>query len=364
MSYLLHAWHVFRDSWVPDPFTRALVIFALSIPVAAFVDLVGRKLLSRLVAATDTDLDDDLLDILRHPVAISVVFGAIGYGLSIVELGDTTRFALRGLFVTAVVIYWGRVLLKASDRVLEHFSAEDGDIGWIQPATMPLFTIGANLVIYSGAVYFILLAWNVDVTAWLASAGIVGIAVGFAAKDTLANLFAGLFILADRPYKLGDYLVLESGERGRVTHIGIRTTRMQTNDDVEVIIPNAEMANARIVNESGGRHEKFRTRCIVEVAYGSDVDRVREILREVATNVDGVIVGDNAIRPRVRFMSFGASGLVWHILVWVPEPSFRSTVIDRLNTAVYKRLTAEGIEIPYSKHDVYLHRVGQEPEGD
>jgi MscS family membrane protein len=342
---------------VPDPGTRALVVLLLSIPVAGFVDLVARKVLARLVQATETELDDDLLDILRHPVALSVVFGAIGYGLSIIDLGDTTRFALRGLFVTGVVVYWGRVLLLVSDRVLEHFSAEDGDIGWIQPATMPLFTIGANVVVYGGAVYFILLAWDVDVTAWLASAGIVGIAVGFAAKDTLANLFAGLFILADRPYKMGDYLVLESGERGRVTHIGIRTTRLQTNDDVEVIIPNAEMANARIVNESGGRHEKFRIKAVVEVAYGTDIDLVRRVLTEVAQSTEFVIQDDRSIRPRVRFMSFGASGLVWHVLVWVPDPRYLSRVLDRLNTNIYKRLMQEGLEIPYSKHDVYLYKT-------
>ena len=71
----------------------------------------------------------------------------------------------------------------------------------------------------------------------LALAGIVGIAIGFTAKDTLANLFSGVFILADRPYKMGDYVNLESGERGRVTHIGIRSTRILTRDDIEVTVP-------------------------------------------------------------------------------------------------------------------------------
>ena len=364
MSYLLESWRLFRDHWVPDPGTRAVVVLAVAVVLGAFVDLVGRKLLSRLVKATETELDDDLLEILRHPISLSIVFGAVGYGLSTIEMGETTRFALRGLFVTGVVVYWGRTLLQVSDRVLEHFSAEDGERGWIQPATLPLFSIGANVVVYGGAIYFILLAWNVDVTAWLASAGIVGIAVGFAAKDTLANLFAGLFILADRPYKMGDYLVLDSGERGRVTHIGIRTTRLQTNDDVEVIIPNAEMANARIVNESGGRHEMFRIKAVVEVAYGSDIDLVRSILLEVAGTTEFVITDDKRIRPRVRFMSFGASGLVWHVFVWVPDPRYMNRVLDRLNTNVYKRLMNEGVEIPYSKHDVYLYKADEDASSD
>ena len=70
--------------------------------------------------------------------------------------------------------------------------------------------------------YLLLNAWNLDVMPWLASAGIAGIALGFAAKDTLANLFSGLFILADAPYQIGDFIVLDGGERGRVTLIGLQ----------------------------------------------------------------------------------------------------------------------------------------------
>ena len=130
----------------------------------------------------------------------------------------------------------------------------------VRPRTLPIFDIAARSVILCAAAYFVMLAWHIDVTAWLASAGIIGIAVGFAAQDTLANLFAGVFILADAPYKLGDYLVLENGDRGAVVEIGIRTTRLRTRDDVEIIVPNAVMANSRIVNQSGGPSSGFRVR--------------------------------------------------------------------------------------------------------
>ena len=86
------------------------------------------------------------------------------------------------------------------------------------------------------------------------------------------------FILADAPYKIGDFVVLDSGERGEVTHIGIRSTRLLTRDDIQVTIPNSVMGNTKIINESGGPTEKFRIRVIVGVAYGSDIDQVREVL--------------------------------------------------------------------------------------
>ena len=92
----------------------------------------------------------------------------------------------------------------------------------------------AKTVVVGGAIYLIFQFWGINVTAWLASAGIIGIAIGFAAKDTLANFFAGIFILADTPYNLGDYINLDTGERGKVVHVGLRTTRLLTRDDVEV----------------------------------------------------------------------------------------------------------------------------------
>jgi small-conductance mechanosensitive channel len=191
-------------------------------------------------------------------------------------------------------------------------------------------------------------------TAWLASAGIIGIAVGFAAKDTLANLFSGVFILADAPYKIGDYVVLDSGERGAVTNIGIRSTRILTRDDVEVTIPNSIMGNTKIINESGGPHTKYRIRVKVGVAYGSDIDQVKDILMDVAVNDEDVCKDPE---PRVRFRQFGASSLDLELLCWVEEPMLRGKIVDALNTAIYKRFNEEGVEIPYSKHDVFIKEM-------
>ena len=91
----------------------------------------------------------------------------------------------------------------------------------------------SKIVVFGLAVYCFLVTWDLDLSAWLASAGIMGIAVGFTAKDSLANLFGGLFVIMDSPYKLGDFINLDSGERGRVIKIGLRSTRLLTRDDVE-----------------------------------------------------------------------------------------------------------------------------------
>ncbi|HFD86972.1 MAG TPA: mechanosensitive ion channel family protein, partial [Gammaproteobacteria bacterium] len=226
----------------------------------------------------------------------------------------------------------------------------------LQTATLPLFENIGFILIIALAVYLIFNIWGIDMTAWLASAGIIGIAVGFAAKDTLANLFSGVFILADMPYKIGDYVVMDSGERGRVTDIGIRSTRLLTRDDVELTIPNSIMGNSKIINQSGGPYKKFRIRIPVGAAYGSDIDQVRSVLLDIGMKND-LTCPEPA--PRVRFRALGASSLDFELLCWVDEPALRGRATDALLTEVYKRFNAEGIEIPYSKQDIYIKEMPQ-----
>jgi small-conductance mechanosensitive channel len=210
--------------------------------------------------------------------------------------------------------------------------------------------VGKILVIGLGS-YILLIIWGIDPTAWLASAGVIGIAVGFAAKDTLANLFSGFFIIADTPYKVGDFVNLDSGDRGMVTHVGMRSTRLLTRDDVEITIPNSVIGNAKIINESGGQWEKCRIRVKVGAAYGSDANQVIDVLMKVAASHAEVAREPEA---RVRFRTFGASSLDFELLVWIEQPVLRGRISHELNLMVYAAFREAGIEIPYAKQDVYI----------
>jgi small-conductance mechanosensitive channel len=253
---------------------------------------------------------------------------------------------------------WTLFLIRSTRALLAAIATSEKHLATVNPQTLPLFQNTAMIFILVLAVYVIFTAWDVDMTAWLASAGIIGIAVGFAAKDTLANLFSGIFIMADAPYKIGDFVVLDTGERGEITHIGIRSTRLMTRDDVEVTVPNSVMGNTKIINESGGPHEKFRIRVAVGVAYGSDIDKVREILMDIALSAEDVCEDPE---PRVRMRRFGPSSLDFELLCWIDQPILRGRVLDSLNCKIYKRFIEEKVEIPYSKHDLYIKQM---PEKD
>jgi small-conductance mechanosensitive channel len=198
-----------------------------------------------------------------------------------------------------------------------------------------------------------MLSWGINVTAWIASAGILSVVIGFAAKDTLGNLFAGIFIMADSPYKEGDYINLDTGERGYVRDIGIRSTRIQTRDDIEITIPNSVIANSKIINESGGPHEKERIRITIDVAYGSIIEDVKSIMNNIAQSSDSVCQ-DPA--PRVRFREFGESGIRFQLLAWIEKPELRGRVIDELSTEIYNSFNSNNIEIPFPQRTIHIKK--------
>lgn len=336
------------------PVVMAVIVLVLALLLANLVALLVTHFIAYLARRTRFKWDDQIVAVIHRPLYWSVL--CVGVSLAILPLELTAAIVsiFQSIIMTLLVVIWSSFLLKFIHIVLRAMSRGAKKEAVVRPQTRPLFENVALLVIFAFAVYLIFRSWHIDMTAWLASAGIVGIAIGFAAKDTLANLFSGVFILADAPYKIGDYVVLDSGERGKVTHIGIRSTRLLTRDDVEVTIPNAIMGNTRIVNESGGPHEKFRIRVSVGVAYGSDIDHVKSVLMDVAIAEPEVCEDPE---PRVRFRAFGGSSLDLDLLCWVENPEVRGRVLDALNTAIYKRFKTEAIEIPYSKQDVYIKEL-------
>jgi small-conductance mechanosensitive channel len=340
---------------------QALVLVVLSIVCAKFAAWILSSYVSRLVGKTETTIDDELVELMHRPVFLVVLFLGLGMAAEQAGLPENGLWVTQAILKTLGIIVLVLFAIRASRLILDALSRNQDRFHLIQSRTLPLFYNISLLVIIGAAVYFLFLSWKIDPTAWLASAGIIGLALSFAAKDSLANLFAGAFILADAPYKIGDFVVLDSGERGRVTHIGLRSTRMLTRDDVEITIPNAVMGNSKITNESGGPYEKERIRVKVGVAYGTDVDRVEELLIAIAVSHPEIM---KEPEPRVRFRAFGDSSLDFELLGWIQEPVLRGRLRHLLCKEIYKAFAEEGIEIPYPKRDVYLHGDAGSPAGD
>ncbi len=340
----------------PDPYVQGIMLIILFGLLAKIMDLVITRILKKWAEKTNFSLDDQIIDIFHRPVFFTIIFFGLALAAEKFGFSQGADFIITSLLKTMAIFLWSLGLAKFLKILCNLASQDENRMKIIQVRTLPLFNNLLVLMVSGFAVYSIFLVWNIDLTAWVASAGILGLAISFAAKDTLANLFSGVFIMADAPYKLGDFIVLDSGERGQVTNIGIRSTRILTRDDVEITIPNSIMGNTKIINEAGGRHEKFRIRIKVGVAYGSDLDRVHKVLLEEASELADVCKTPG---PRVRFRGFGDSSLDHELLCWVKKPVLRGRVSHRLNTNIYKRFQQEKINIPFPQREVYLR---SEPE--
>ncbi|MEE4243718.1 MAG: mechanosensitive ion channel family protein, partial [Desulfopila sp.] len=315
---------------------KGATVILLTFTVASFFTWVLFKLLRRLCRTTRFDLDDHVVLLLRPPIYFTLVATGIYAGLELMPLSEKLGLMLGRGIRTVGAIIWVIFFSRLASLFLKRLADLSYKHTFIQHRTVTLFDNAAKIFIIGIGAYAIFVIWKIDMTAWLASAGIAGIAIGFAAKDTLSNLFSGVFILADAPYKIGDYIVLDRGDRGKVMNIGLRSTRILTRDDIEITIPNSIIGNSTIINQSGGHHTKMRLRVKIGVAYGSDTDLVREVLLQVAKN-DSLVCA--MPEPRVRFRLFGASSLDFELLCWVDDPELRGRAMDTLNDAIYKKFT-------------------------
>jgi MscS family membrane protein len=337
----------------PNLFLQAIIIGATFILIGKIADWIISGIIGRFARQSSNNFDNQLVDLVHKPIFVSFVLLGLSLAASRLRLSDVPTFMTLGIIKTIAIVVWYNTLMRMMNVTVDVLS-KTRDRPIVQTGMLSLLHNVMKIILVALAIYFLFLAWDIDVTAWLASAGIVGLALSFAAKDTLSNLFAGVSIVMDAPYKTGDFIILDSGERGVVTNIGLRSTRILTRDDVEITVPNGLIGNGKIINEAGGPPSQHRIRTAVGIAYGSDLDQVIEVLEGVAVNHPEVLSNP---APRVRFRQFGDSSLNFELLSWISKPIDRGRVAHELNCAIYKALAENKIEIPFPQRDLHVRSM-------
>lgn len=353
--------HWLREIDEAHPVLHVVIRVTASLLVAVLLDWSLVKLARRAANRTATPLDDQLVSHLNRPILVTLFLAGAWLSTSGIDYVSELRVPIFRVALTLLAVQWSIAGVRVSRAALEVIgrsnavaSKNRNDVRFVSKDTLPLFENLATIFVLGAATYLVLLVWNLDVSGWIASAGIAGIALGFAAQDSLANLFAGVFIFADRPYRIHDMIHLESGERGRVTHVGLRSTRILTRDHIQITIPNATMANAKIINESGGPSPEFRIRAAVGVAYGTDIEQARQVLLESAQHCESLLRDPP---PTIRLRALSESSVDFEILGWIEDPDARGRAIDEMLASAYTHLNAAKIEIPYAKRDIYIKEM-------
>lgn len=346
----------------PAPYLRALGVVVLFLLLAVVVDLVVRSVLRQAVRSWSTAARRELIQSAQRPVFMTVLLSGLMVATTIIEPGARVERVTIGLLQTLLILLWVGFGINGIRVMLAALGQNQPAPAFAQPATAPLLRNTVVVVLFLAGTYAVLVAWDVNVTGLVASAGILGLALSFAAQDTLGNLVAGIAILTDKPYRIGDYIVLDTGERGAVTHIGLRSTRLLTRDDVEVSIPNGIMGRAKIINESGGPSGTYRLRIPVEVVYGADIEKAMELMLAEASSH---VLVCNQPEPRMRLRQLAESGLQFEMLCWIEDPALRGLVSHELNCAIYHAFNAAGIVFAFPQREVHLRYVdgAADPQG-
>ncbi|VVB59674.1 Small-conductance mechanosensitive channel MscMJ [uncultured archaeon] len=335
-------------------YINALLILAVSLVLAKIADFIFEKVFLRITAHTETDLDDKIVASLKSPIYFAVLAAGVYASLHSISLGENVFYYTDNLIQTAIAIIgsvaaW-RVTSILIDGVVGKFAAKTKST--LDDEMVPLLKNISKILIIFIAIIAVLSAWDINITPLLASAGIVGVALAFAAQSTVANLFGGIAIYFDKPFKVGDRIQLDSGEIGDVVEVGIRSTRVKTLDDTMIIIPNDKIANAKVINFNQPV-PRMNIKINVGVAYGSDVAKVKETLSKVARNSASVL---KEPAPAVHFIDHGDFALKFMLTAWINDPAKKLSAIDEINTGISAEFRKAKIDIPFPTQTIYVSK--------
>ena len=332
----------------------ALLIFGFFWLLSELAGWVLNRWGRRLAAFTVTEIDDRILTrTIPNLTRMLVVLGAYLAIRSMPLHEKLAAFVSGALFVTLVIMLFS-LFYNAVDELMKWHLYERQASGKsvLSRQMVPMVEKVVMLFLIGMALIVILKHFNYDIFSLVTALGIGSLAIGMAAKDTLAHMISGFTLMVDRPFEIGDRIKLNNGQIGDVIDIGLRSTKIKGLDTTVMIIPNSDLCNSTVINMVRPT-AVIQGRITVGVSYDSDVERVKELLLDVAGNNPEVVEDP---LPLVLFTSFGDSALNMLLLFWVSDPGRLGIVTDSLNCAIIRRFREHGIEIPFPIRTVRMER--------
>ena len=332
----------------------ALLILSVFWMLAQLVVLFLNKWGKRLAAFTNSDLDDRVLQrIIPH---LSRLLSMLGIYLAIrsLPLHEKIFVVFTGVLFIALVVIVFNLMYHALDELLQWYltGRQEGSKDLISRNMIPIAEKLAMLFLMGTALIIILKHFNYDIFSVVTALGIGSLAIGLAAKDTLAHMISGFTLMLDQPFRIGDRIQLAGGQIGDVADIGLRSTKIRTLDNQLLIIPNSDLCNTMLINQAFP-DDRVKGRINIGVAYGSDVDHVKGVLVATALEVEGVLRDPG---PESYFVAFGDSALNMSLFFWVEEYGKLFATTDKVNSLILRRFNESGIEIPFPIRTVIMQK--------
>ena len=283
------------------------------------------------------------------------------FSLKVMGLGDVTLFSVGEAPVTGGDILWALVILIIAFLLSRGVRHTINRVGRSESAgrQASLYTVGrlTHYAIIISALFIALTSIGLDFSNLALIAGALGVGIGFGLQSIVSNFVSGLMILFEQSLRVGDYIELDTGLTGTVKAINVRSTLINTNDNIDIVVPNSEFVTTRLTNWTLGERI-LRIRIPFGVAYGSDKELVRKAAIEAAEGVQYTLTHMPGREPDVWLVDFGDSSLDFLLLVWVNLQGARRPTRSRAAYlwALETKLAEYGIEIPFPQRDLNLRR--------
>ncbi len=261
-----------------------------------------------------------------------------------------------GLVGALLALLIGFTLSRYLQRVLKRFGEQQHGVS--ERATIYTLSRVIHYVLLITAFLVALNMLGIPLGKFTVFAGALAVGLGFGLQAIFSNFISGLILLFDRSLKVGDFVELDKDVRGTVRSVNIRATRITTNDNIDVLVPNSEFINGRVVNWTHGSVNR-RIRVPFAVSYGADKELVKKAALEAAANVPFTLALEGPQAPQVWLVDFGESAFQFMLTVWLTEDAARRNVAIRaaylweLDTALKKY----AIERPFPQRDLHVRSL-------
>lgn len=332
------------------PAFRLAVTLIIFVVLSLVVHRLVMGVLLKIAKKTEGDWDDLWLARIRRPLHLGFLAVAVSLALEFSAYKFSEMKLVQGVLKSAFILsmFW------CFERLFFTLLQKGVLLTTITPGARNFLGTLFRLLIMTIGILMVLDSAGISITPLLASLGVGSLAVALALQDTLSNFFSGIYILADKPFRLGDFVQIESGEQGYVEKIGWRSTHLRMISNNHIVIPNTKIASNILTNYDLIEQQTALT-IPVGVGYGADLNKVESVAIEVAKEVSASVEGGVPdIEPSVRFKEFADSSINFNLVVRVQKFEDHFLIRHELIKRLHARFLKEGIEIPFPQRVVHM----------
>ncbi|MBU0762913.1 MAG: mechanosensitive ion channel family protein [Candidatus Altiarchaeota archaeon] len=344
-------------------FGNTLYDYSLAFAIVLIFALFGRifyyisnSYFKKQAAKTATKYDDLLIDALEEPAVLLIIGLGMVFGIRTLNI-ENTYWTLALHIVTSIFVLSGVwALVRVIDIFLKEYmgSIAKKSNTKLDDQLLPVLRKGLKLTVILIGALVIFSNFGVDITALIAGLGIGGLALALAAKDTVENLFGAFAIFFDKPFSVGDRVVVD-GVTGDVMEVGLRSTRIRTLNNTQLYIPNSKVVMSNLENISRPNHSIAQT-ITLTLTYATSPKKIREaivIVKKILSTTEGV---SDKYEPTVIFNEFASSSLNILVKFWIVDYRGRQKVINEVNTKILEQFTRAKLEFAYPTQTVHLKK--------